>query len=671
MALVTGIAFAVLAEYCKFSFAWLLLPVVVFACAVVGVCFKLKKHRAIIAFCALALFYVVGVLYSSVLIFNYCNSDVHIDSAVMIYGKVEEVGLTSKGTRYVLLSGVTFGETPVSGKLIAYFLEDAGEYCRRGYTVSLYSQPELMDFISDGSVSYYASRGIKYSCVVAGSLQAKYSFSLFGEIANKIEQLLFSNMEAETASVALALLTGNADKISSGTLSAFRGGGIAHAFAVSGLHVGVIYGAISALFKRLPINKYISVAIRLLFIFAFVGVCNFTPSSMRAAIMCAISAIASCIYYRYDSLNGVSLAAIIILLINPFSLFEIGFALSFGAVLGIFLLNRNFYAWFKFLPKKLRSGIATGWASQFITIPTLATSFGSVSWAGLILNLVFVPVISAYYILLFAAIVICLILPFCAPALYAVAIPLELIINIVVASGMENAVISCSVGAWIYLPFVLATVAMSDKFNIKGGVRLVVLGLVCVIALCASISPSYGKGSSLRFAAATDGGYLVVNNSQGNILVVTQNVDGVPQYFVDNSQVLIVVGDDDSLESVINIKGNFKRIRLRAGVGGLHGLSSESIVLEDSFVENGVEFLFKDKSLYIATDGVVACIAYGEKGELYGNIPNDCSLCLYAYDNYNPLLYYNNQSYDLSYCGKMQFNASYGSLTAQFVVPKE
>ncbi|MGN0805437.1 MAG: ComEC/Rec2 family competence protein [Candidatus Coproplasma sp.] len=670
--LVAGIIFATLAEYFKFSCLWAFIPIGLTLCVCVFIGVKFKKVKPVAFLFSVAAVFAVGVLYTGVVIFIYCNKDVYVDGAVMIYGRVREVGLTSKGTRYAILDNVRFGDTSVGGKLIAYFLEDAGEYCRRGYEVSLYSQPEALPFLSQGSVNYYAANGVKYSCVVAGSLEAKYNFSLFGEIAYKIEQMLYASLDGETASVALALLTGNADMISSGTISAFRGGGIAHVFAVSGLHIGVIYSVISAALKRTPINRYVSAALRIAIIFLFAGVCNFTPSSVRAAIMCSVMAISSCLYRRYDSLNGVALAAIIILLINPLSLFEVGFALSFSAVLGILFLHRNLCSFFNFLPKKLRSGIVSGWSAQFATIPVLMSSFGYISWAGLILNLIFIPLISAFYVVLFAVTVICFILPFCAPTLLGITtVPLQFIINLIVSSGVENAVICGNFSMWIYVPFIAVTLALSDKLNLKKGVRYAMVGLTFVAVLCVSVTPAFGKGTSIEFAAATDGGYAYISNSQGTVLIVTQNIDGVPDYVCRSADALVIVGGDDALAAMINLGGGFERVYLKGSSAFIPPLGDYFITCSDSFTECGIDFKFEGDALYISCDGVRAAFAYADKGEEYACLPEDCSLFLYSYATYDPVLFTSQQSYNLSYCGEMEFNASYGRLTPQYVVPKE
>ncbi|MGN1104237.1 MAG: ComEC/Rec2 family competence protein [Candidatus Coproplasma sp.] len=672
LTLVAGIVFATIAQYFRFSAVFGLIPVglLLVTCVFIGI--RFKNLKPVILLLIAALVFAVGLLYTSAIIFNYCNKDVYVDGAVMIYGTVSEVGLTSKGTRYIVISNVRFGDTAVNGKLIAYFLENAGEYCRRGYEVSLYSQPEQLSFISQGSVNYYAAKGINYSCVVAGSLQARYGFSLFGEIAYRIEELLYSCLDSETASVALALLTGNADMISSGTISAFRGGGIAHVFAVSGLHIGVIYAVISSLLKKTPVNKYVSAVIRITIIFLFAGVCGFTSSSIRAAVMCTVTAVASCLHRRYDALNGLAVSAVILLLINPLSLFEVGFALSFSAVLGILLLSRNLSVILSFLPLKIRNIVVSGWSAQFATIPVLMSSFGYVSWAGLILNIIFIPVITALYVVLFAVMIICLILPFCAPVLLNVStVPLQFIINVIVESGVENAVIYGNFGVWIYIPFIIFTLALSDKFNFSRFVRSALVGLTAIIILCMTVTPSYGKGSSVVFAPASEGGYAIVSNCNGTVLIVMPNTEGVPNYVTQSADVLVIVGGDDSLNQMINIDGDFERIYLNASLAAIPPLGNYSVNYTDSFTECGIEFEYHGNNLYMHCNGVNVAFLHSAKGEEYGDFADNFSLCLYGYANNNPVLFNSDTGYNLSYCGKMSYNFSCGKITPEFVIPKE
>ncbi len=671
-ALATGILFATLLAYFKLDGVWLLVPPALVLCACVALGLIKKRASAVIIPLVAAVVFTIGAIYCCALVFSYTQNEVFVDGAVMIYGKVTETGVSSGGTRYVIINNVRFGDTEVRGKLVAYFLENAGDYCRRGYSVSFYSQPERLTFFSDGAVNYNVCNGVKYSCVVAGSLEARYGFSLFGEIAYAIENLLYANLDGETAAVSLAMLTGNSDMISSGTLSAFRYGGIAHVFAVSGLHIGVIFGVLTAIFKKLSLNRFVSTALRILFIVTFAGVCNFSPSSVRAVVMCSVSALAACSYRRYDSWNALSAAAILILLINPFSLFDVGFILSFGAMLGIIMLSRSFSSALRFLPYKIRSAVAVGWSAQFATVPSLLNVFGYASWAGLILNLVFIPVVSVLYVLLFAITVVCLIFPFAVPVLLPVAAtPMQFLINLIYTAGFENAVISGDFGVWIYVPFIVIALAVSGKFNIKPRFRGIVASVSVIALICSATLPSYGKGSSITFSAGYDGGYIIVDNDYGTVLIVSENIDGIPDAVCDKADSLIIVGGDESLSVLFKLDGGFDKVYIRGNSPHLPPAGDYDITFADDFCECGVEFRYDGNALIAEADGVKFSMVTEEKGMSYGDLPENCPLSLYCYGTDDAVLYYGNYSYNLAYCGKMKYNFSCGDIFPAFVVPKE
>lgn len=668
--LAAGIISAALSAYFGLGGAWLLLPPALTSLCGVALGTVKKKAPPVFILLSAALVFTVGAVCSFALIFSYAQTEVFTDGAVMIYGTVKECGVSSGGGRYIIIDGVSFGDTSVNGKLIAYFLEDAGEYCRRGYTVSFYSEPELLSFFSDGEVNYNAAKGVKYTCVIAGSLEAKYGFSLFGEIAYAVEELLYSNLDGETAAVSLAMLTGNSDLISSGTLAAFRNGGIAHVFAVSGLHIGVIYGAVTAVARKTALNKFASCALRIIFIVMFAGVCGFSPSSVRAVVMCSVSAVASCIYERYDSWNALSVSAIILLVIDPFYLFDAGFVLSFGAMLGIILLSHPLSSLFRFLPAKLRGSVAVGWSAQFATVPALMTTFGYVSWAGLFLNLVFIPVVSALYVLLFAVTLLCLIMPFAAPLLSVASVPVGLLINLITACGFENAVISGDFGLWLYLPFIAAAVAVSDKFNIKLRFRGAVASLSAVVLIFAATAPTYGRGTSVAFAAGYDGGYVILRNSCGSVLVASGDIDGVPQQICGEADALVIVGGDDGLSAMFNLDGSFRRVYLSGASPDISCSGGCEIVCSDAFTECGISFCYEGNSLVIEIDGVKMAVTAVEKGEPYGVMPQ-ADFNLYCYGINPPVLYGGDRSYDLSRCGTVKYLFSCGETFPAFAAPKD
>ena len=135
----------------------------------------------------------------------------------------------------------------------------------------------------------------------------------------------------------------------------------------------------------------------------YAGVCGFTLSSLRAAVMCAVSVCAKLACKKYDGLNSLSIAVIIILIITPTSLFSVGFQLSVCAAGGIIALSKNFAKPFKNkkLPKKLVNAVSVSLSAQVATFPVLLVNFGYVSGAGLLLNVLILPLLSVIFIIIF------------------------------------------------------------------------------------------------------------------------------------------------------------------------------------------------------------------------------------------------------------------------------
>lgn len=244
-------------------------------------------------------------------------------------------------------------------------------------------------------------------------------------------------------------------------------------FAVSGLHIGIVYGILYFIFKKAGVNKYLRTALCVLPVFLYSGICGFTLSSVRAAIMCTVGAFAKLIYEKYDGLNSLAFSAAIILTVNPLSLFNVGFQLSVSAVLGILTLK---------LPKKLPNAVKIPLAAQAATAPVLLANFGYVSGSGLLLNIFIIPLLSIIFVVIFVGTTVAVILPFSAVILQYLVIPLQAIISFFVASGLEKALITVGMGLWAPC-YYLGLATASDKINLKPYHRVVGVCLI-VTAIC-------------------------------------------------------------------------------------------------------------------------------------------------------------------------------------------
>lgn len=161
--------------------------------------------------------------------------------------------------------------------------------------------------------------------------------------------------------------------------------GLLHAVSVSGLHMALVYGALKKLFGK-KYTPFIS--------FLYVIFTGASISTIRAYIMLLCMSVASPLKRNYNPIAGLSLAGVIILILKPYGAFEVGFALSFLASLGIILFNKKLNKKLYKLPKFLREGLALTLSAQILSFPVLVLVFNEFSFNFVLGNIILAPIIS-------------------------------------------------------------------------------------------------------------------------------------------------------------------------------------------------------------------------------------------------------------------------------------
>ena len=468
-ALALGIFLGYVFKFYNVDFIWLFAVIPPFAIIFIVFAAVKQTFKPLIFILLIFIFCLGGALNCFFRIDSYQKSEIIENIGYEITVTVSEKGETEYG-EYVILSNARADGTKLNGKIRVYLGKNYGDFCDVGYTVEFFAKLKPFDTFADGKLNYNAEKSVKYSCSVNSGLTSHYHFSLFGAIRGRVRDVLFNNLDKDTAAICYAMLTGNTDYVDSETMDSFRFGGIAHIFAVSGLHIGIVFIIVNFICRKLRINKFVAAAICLCLITFYAGVCGFTLSSVRAVIMCAVSIISKLIYAKNDSLNSLSLAVIIILSITPLSLFSVGFQLSVCAVIGICLLNAKIKRGLCKIkaPEKIASAVGISIGAQAGTLPVMMTSFGYISGAGLILNIIIVPFLSVLFVLLFVCTFIAAIIPAAAGFLITVAgLPLQAVLSFLIGAGFEKAIISFK-SFYLFAPlYFLALILISDKLNLK------------------------------------------------------------------------------------------------------------------------------------------------------------------------------------------------------------
>ena len=239
--------------------------------------------------------------------------------------------------------------------------------------------------------SFYKTQKITHQSYVDTKdwiLAQNESKSTFGEI-NQLRLWLKNKLSqrvsiAEHCAIATALILGDKSRLSETTSGKFRNTGAMHVLAVSGLHVGMISMLSIFFFKCLTIFQSKLISIQrggaIIFTWIYAIITGFAPAVQRASIMSNLYLASPILNINRHAhpLNILALAALIILLFNPLSVFTISFQLSFAALLGILILFHPFLKLVRtrfLIPNYLWSLTSLSFAAQIFIAPVLIYYF--------------------------------------------------------------------------------------------------------------------------------------------------------------------------------------------------------------------------------------------------------------------------------------------------------
>ncbi|MBP6623688.1 MAG: ComEC family competence protein [Chitinophagaceae bacterium] len=197
--------------------------------------------------------------------------------------------------------------------------------------------------------------------------------------------------------LAEALLVGYKKNMDQETMQAYSKTGIAHIIAISGMHMALVYSSLKNLLMLLPIfksNRKIAIVIALTFMWFFALLTGLPPSVTRAACMFSFLAIGELSDRKITSYNNLAASAFMLLCINPNWLADIGFQLSYLAVLSLQIFYSRIYSQLYFKQTLIDISwklLAATIAAQILTFPLCIYYFHQFPILFLLTNLVAIP----------------------------------------------------------------------------------------------------------------------------------------------------------------------------------------------------------------------------------------------------------------------------------------
>lgn len=277
---------------------------------------------------------------------------------------------------------------PATGKAIAYFSKDDVAAKLAYGDMLCFSKPiaEVQPPLNPGEFdyqSYLYRKGIvgqiylgedEWKPLEGRSANPIYAFSYrFRDLM--LASLQKCGINGDEFGVAAAILLGYDDNLTPELRQSYSAAGSMHILCVSGMHVGIIFLMASFLLGFMDRKKWLKTTkqlILLALIWFYALIAGLSPSIMRASIMISLCIIGEMLNRKGFTINSIAASAFILLCINPNNLFEIGFLLSYSAVIGIVVLEKPIYNLIYIKNKqldKLWEIEAVALAAQIATMP--------------------------------------------------------------------------------------------------------------------------------------------------------------------------------------------------------------------------------------------------------------------------------------------------------------
>lgn len=267
------------------------------------------------------------------------------------------------------------------------------------YEIEGPKNPEEFDYRS-----FLYFKGITAQSFIRGDsfllLPKESGFSVVGkafEIRTWVERQIDLYFNDQEQGILKALVVGIKDDIDDDLKDAYAAAGAIHILAVSGLHVGIVYGVFLWVFGSLRKSRngrwlFAILAVLVLWFYAFVT--GFSPSILRAVLMFNFIILAQALNRGSNIYNAIAASAFLLLCYDPFLIMNVGFQLSYSAVIGIVFLYPKIVAWLEpgnIILDRIWQLTVVGVSAQLATLPLSLYYFHQFPTYFFISNLFAVP----------------------------------------------------------------------------------------------------------------------------------------------------------------------------------------------------------------------------------------------------------------------------------------
>ena len=418
---------------------------------------------------------------------------------------------------------------------------------------------------------YLNNNNIYYILTASEITKIKNNTKILTHYKNKLQKYI--NRKKAHTYLNIFILS-NKNDLDKEVLNSYQVNGLSHLFSISGMHITLLLGTILKLLDKVSYNRYYKYIFLIIILIIYMYLTDFTPSILRSGIMFILLTLNKLFNFKIKTKNIIMLTFIIIVLINPYYIYNLGFQLSylisFYLIIFAHIINKH-----KNYFKKI---FITSLISFLVSFPIIISNYYQVNLLSILINLLFVPIIS--YIVLPLAF-ITLILP--TDSL--------LILTMDILEG-----ISLSLTNINYLLLELAKPSIYLIIIYYAIITLLLINKKCFISLLTTIfihkiSINFNPNMEILFLDVSQGDSILLHypHNKYNILIdtggnynyeISKNI--IIPYLkskgINKIDYLILThGDYDHMGESINLIENFKVEKVIFNCGEFNDLEKELI----------------------------------------------------------------------------------------------
>ena len=401
------------------------------------------------------------------------NDYIKAQGRLQIYSKVSATKYTIRLGEQAIIEG-----TPKS----LFLIEEEGRINLRGRYMSSNTRGRIYDGVYR-SATNKDLQAFHFKETFSEKLYGK-SLYLCGQIRESIEKNIASNLDGPQKVLAQALcLGGHYSELGEKRMKDFAYTGLIHILSISGSHIALLLALIYGLGRLVKLGKRTCLILGILVACIYCCIVGGDAPVIRVTMMSILMCMAYVKGRLYQAKQALCICAILCLVYDPFSLFDVSFQLSFGATYGLLIWGKVLYERIQWLPKWIKTPLVLCVSAQLLILPLQLYYFHYISIASLLAACIVAPILDISIILIFISTVISYVMSISFPwSLIDVLLRISLYLNHVLGRSGSLLWLGMMHLYCVYVYYTLLGLFTYFLTHKKKYTVYVVMSLLCMVA---------------------------------------------------------------------------------------------------------------------------------------------------------------------------------------------